>query len=94
MSRLDDVQAAHDAIDNLLAKEMTMTPTRHHAAEHAAIPGLLTIARAAHKVDEIYEGLRTDASDGEFSIWSEDDLMVALHALRPALADFEAGRDA
>jgi hypothetical protein len=49
VTRLDDVQAAHDAIDNLLSKEMTMTPTRHHAAEHAAVPGLLAIARAALK---------------------------------------------
>jgi hypothetical protein len=54
--------------------------------EWGELDPLLDCVDAAQKVDEIYEGLRTDATDGEFSLWSEDDLVAALHALRPALA--------
>lgn len=50
-----------------------------------ALPYLLDVAEAAETVDRIYEGLRTDANDGEFALWSEDDLVAALHKLRPAL---------
>jgi hypothetical protein len=50
---------------------------------------MLDVVEAAHRVDEIYEGLRTDANDGEFALWSEGDLLKALHALRPPLARFD-----
>lgn len=35
----------------------------------------------AREVAEIYEGLRVGANDGEFDLWSMDDLLHALHAL-------------
>ena len=50
------------------------------------LEALVEIAKAARLVDRIYEGLRTDENDGEFALWSEDQLVAALHALRPALA--------
>lgn len=52
---------------------------------------LVEIAEAAREVDRIYEGLRTDENDGEFALWSEDALVAALHALRPALARLDGG---
>jgi hypothetical protein len=42
---------------------------------------LSELEQAAGRVDEIYEGLRTDANDGTFALWSEDDLVAALHEL-------------
>lgn len=35
----------------------------------------------ALEVSRIYEGLRTDANDGEFALWKEEQLIVALHKL-------------
>lgn len=43
------------------------------------------ILDAASEVARIYEGLRLDANDGEFALWSEDDLVAALHALMLAV---------
>lgn len=57
-----------------------------------ALPHLLQIAKAAQDVERIYEGLRQGADDGEFALWSEDDLIVALHNLRPALEAFDGAR--
>jgi hypothetical protein len=38
------------------------------------------------RLDRIYEGLRTDANDGEFALWSEDDLVAELHSIRAAVS--------
>jgi hypothetical protein len=39
------------------------------------------IIAMARTVWRVYDGLRLDDNDGEFALWSEDDLIVALHAL-------------
>jgi len=40
---------------------------------------------ALERIDGIYEGLRTDANDGEFALWTEDDLVAELHKVRALL---------
>jgi hypothetical protein len=49
---------------------------------------LVEAVEAAQRVNRIYEGLRTDENDGTFALWSEDDLVAALHALDPVLRPF------
>lgn len=44
------------------------------------------VRNAAERVVEIYYGLAEDANDGEFALWSQTDLIVAIVALARALA--------
>lgn len=53
--------------------------------EVESISHLKQILDGALLVERVYEGLRTDAMDGEFALWSHDDLIVALHRLGDAL---------
>lgn len=46
----------------------------------------------AREVAEIYEGLRVGASNGEFDLWSMDDLVHALHALGDELTFLDDAR--
>jgi hypothetical protein len=45
-----------------------------------------TLRAALEKIDRVYEGLRLGEHDGEFDLWSEDDLVRALHGIRAVLA--------
>ena len=48
------------------------------------------VVEAAKRVDVIYEGLRMDANDGSFALWSELDLCGALHDLGYAVSGLDA----
>jgi len=85
VTRLDDVQAAHDEM------QASRYPDGDYARsllfrEHAAVPGLLAIARAAEASVEAVES-RSGEQDGGIA------LQVTYRTLVAALADFEAGRD-
>ena len=43
------------------------------------------VAKAARKADEILYDLQHGANDGEFDLWSQDDLLAALFEVRSAL---------
>lgn len=45
------------------------------------------IEAQARRVEKVYEGLRTDASDGTFALWTEDDLVRELHRLGDVLRE-------
>lgn len=45
------------------------------------------IVTQARRVDRVYEGLRTDESDGSFALWSVDDLVRELHRLGDVLRE-------
>lgn len=48
----------------------------------------------ARDVERIYEGLRQDANDGEFALWTMDDLVVALHELGDEIRELDRARAA
>ena len=75
MMAINELSETVVALDDELAKR----------CDKARVEKLERVAEAARKASEEYEMWRTDASDGEFALWSEDRLVLALHNLRPAL---------
>jgi hypothetical protein len=61
----------------------TAADRRGDTVTYVALAG--NIIAMARTVWRVYDGLRLDANDGEFALWSEDDLIVALHALGKAI---------
>ena len=53
----------------------------------ARVQELERIEAQARRVEKVYEGLRTDASDGTFALWTEDDLVRELHRLGDVLRE-------
>lgn len=96
LARLSAVEAERDALKEQfdLADSRTVEAIHALRAAEARVEAQRAVVEAARAVDRIYEGLRVDANDGTFSLWTEDDLVAALHELRPALAALpERGED-
>ena len=78
----------HFAVVRSIAREALAAVGRDPQPQETA-----AILDAASEVARIYEGLRLDANDGEFALWSEDDLVAALHALMLAVGRVPAQED-
>lgn len=62
--------------------------------EVESIHGLKATLDAAREVSKVYAGLCADASDGEFALFSEDELIAALHRLGLLVVGADPPRDA
>ncbi len=55
---------------------------------------MLEAVEKAQAVDDVFNGLAMDENDGEFALWSQDDLIGAIFAMRKALQTFSRARSA